>query len=74
METRHLPMKGVLMGSEGDDPVEEHDDSDKGEEVEMADLLVNSAVVDAGLANQRLKLAEEARAYQIQARERGAGR
>ncbi|KAL6978073.1 hypothetical protein U1Q18_047697, partial [Sarracenia purpurea var. burkii] len=60
----------VLMGSEGDVPVEEHDDSDRGEEIEMADLLVNSAAVDVGLANQRLELAEEARANQIQARER----
>ncbi|KAL6957197.1 hypothetical protein U1Q18_040455, partial [Sarracenia purpurea var. burkii] len=58
------------MGSEGDVPVEEHDDSDRGEEIEMADLLVNSAAVDVGLANQRLELAEEARANQIQARER----
>ncbi|KAL6966846.1 hypothetical protein U1Q18_032640 [Sarracenia purpurea var. burkii] len=49
------------------DQIEGEDDSDKGEEVEMADLLVKSAAVVVGLANQRLKNAEDVRDFHYQA-------
>ncbi|KAL6954719.1 hypothetical protein U1Q18_040794 [Sarracenia purpurea var. burkii] len=67
-------MKGILVESGGDDRSKGDDDSEKGEEVEMADLLVKSATVEVGLANQRLKNAEDVRDFHHRAKDRVIGR
>ncbi|KAL6966857.1 hypothetical protein U1Q18_032651 [Sarracenia purpurea var. burkii] len=67
-------MKGVFVETGRDDQTEADNDSEQEEDEEIAYLIVKSAAVEVGLANQRFKNAVDSRAFQHQAKERVIGR